>query len=336
MEDRGWGQKPSSIFYRRSSVQLVFNGHLLFTWSAIMRMRPFIKWIIFGTVLLLLGFFVGLPVYNTKILTIRHEEVRIKSGDVELAATISMPRWGSGPFPALVSVHGSGPMRRQDISGDWRNLVPHGMVVLTYDKRGVGESSGRFGEVRTEFSEAWLGTLATDARACLEFLKRHPRVDPQRVGFFGGSQASWIIPIASDGQTDVAFNVILAGAATSVGVETYYSSMTGDGRRPVEALSPEEIERRLQSYDGPTGFDPLPVLRRAKTPSLWLLGARDLSTPAERSSQNLEELRKQGAPITVKVYPNGNHGLHDISTGRRLPFYEDTVEWLHKQEILRR
>jgi dienelactone hydrolase len=209
------------------------------------------------------------------------------------------------------------------------------MVVLTYDKRGVGESSGRFQEVRLATSEEQLRTLAADARACLEFLKKHPLVDPKRIGFFGGSQASWIISLAADDRTDVAFNVILAGAATSSGIETYYSALTGDGHRPVEPLSSEEIERRLQTYDGPTGFDPVPVLARAKAPSLWLLGARDLSTPAERSKQTLEKLRDQGVPITVKVYPDGDHGLHSTATGRQLPYWEDTIEWLKKQNILR-
>ena len=299
-----------------------------------MKARRFIK---FGivVVLLLLGVFLGFLAYETGALTIRHEEVRIQSGDVEIAATISSPRWGSGPFPAIVSVHGSGPVRRQDLNGDWRRLVPHGMVVLTYDKRGVGESSGRFQEVRLASSEEQLRTLANDALACLEFLKKHARVDPQRVGFFGGSQASWIIPLAADGRTDVAFTVILAGAATSSGIETYYSALTGDGHRPVEPLSSEEIERRLQSYDGPTGFDPVPVLARAKAPSLWLLGARDLSTPAERSRQTLEKLKEQGVPITIKVYPDGDHGLHNVTTGTRLPYWEDTIEWLKQRGILR-
>ena len=148
--------------------------------NAILRVRPFIKRIAIGAVLLLLGVLIGWPVYNTGVLHIRHEEVRIKSGDVELAATISMPRWGSVQFPALVSVHGSGRIRRHDLRSDWRQLVPHGIVVLTYDKRGVGESSGSFEEVRTASSEEQLRTLAADARACLEFLKNHPRVDPRR------------------------------------------------------------------------------------------------------------------------------------------------------------
>ena len=199
--------------------------------------------------------------------------------------------------------------------------------MLTYDKRGVGESSGRFEEVRTASSEEDLRTLATDARACLDFLVRHPRVDPRRVGFFGASQAGWIIPLASDGRADVAFNIILAGAATSYGLEMYYSPLTGDGVRPSQGLSVEEIERRLQTYSGPTGFDPLPVLARMKVP-------RDLSIPAERSVETLEKLRRQDVPITFKVYPNGNHSLEDVSTGARLPYWEDVVQWLAKQGVL--
>ena len=127
-------------------------------------MRRFKKW---GAIVgvMILAVVLGVAAYETGVLTIRHEEVRIQSGDVELAATISMPRWGSGPFPAVVSVHGSGLVRRQDLSSDWRRLVPEGMVVLTYDKRGVGESSGRFQEVRLTTSEEQLRTLANDARA---------------------------------------------------------------------------------------------------------------------------------------------------------------------------
>lgn len=301
-----------------------------------MQQRRFARRIMFAAGLLLLSLFVGWPVYNTGVLSIVHEEVRIRSGDVELAATISLPRRGNGPFPALVSVHGSGPIRRQDLRADWRRLVPHGIVVLTYDKRGVGESSGQYGEVPVARSEEYLKTLAADAHACFEFLKKHPRVEAQKVGFLGGSQAGWIIPLAADGRDDIAFNIILAGAATSCGIEDHYSLLTGDGHRPVQPLSAEEIERRLQAYDGPIGFDPLPILTRMKTPTLWFISARDLSIPATRSARTLEELRQQGVPLTVKVYPNGDHGLQDVVTRKRLPYWEDTVEWMKAQKILPR
>lgn len=138
----------------------------------------------------------GVYAYLTGFHTIRHEQVRIPSRGTELAATVSLPRWGSGPFPAVVAVHSSGPRQAQDLRIVWRNLVPEGVVVLTYDKPGVGQSTGRFEEVRTDSSEQQLRGIADDVLACLEFLKKHPMVDAKRVGLFGGSQAGWIIPIA--------------------------------------------------------------------------------------------------------------------------------------------
>jgi uncharacterized protein len=280
-------------------------------------------------------FLFALPVTNRGVVTIRHEEVRIKSGEVELAATISIPRMGNGPFPAIVSVHGSGPVRRQDLNLYWRHLAPQGMVVLTYDKRGVADSSGTFTEVGSASGEAQLRTLAADARACLEFLKQHKSVDPQRMGFFGGSQAGWIIPLASDGRTDVAFNIILSGPATSIGLEMYYSYLTGEGRQAGQGLNPEEIERRLDVYEGPAGYEPMPVLARLQTPTLWLLGEKDISIPILRTTKALQRLKDQGSPLTIKIYPNANHGLNDATTGQALPYWNDTLAWLQQTRVLR-
>lgn len=271
----------------------------------------------------------------TGVHRIRHEQERIKSRGAELAATISLPRWGSGPFPAIVTVHGSGPRRAQDSRIVWRNLVPEGMVVLTYDKPGVGESSGRFEEVRTDTSEQQLRGIAEDVLACLEVLRKHSQVDPKRVGLFGGSQAGWIIPLASDVRKDIPFSVILSGPATSYGMEMYYSSLTGEGQRTGSGLSADEIEQRLNTYNGLAGYEPLPVLARSTTRTLWLFGERDIDIPARRSAMILRELQSRGAPFAIKVYPNGNHNLEDHATGSELNFWPDIVNWLRERQILK-
>jgi len=293
------------------------------------------KKVIGGILLMLVALALGGILYVTGLHRIRHEQIRIPSRGAELAATISIPRWGSGPFPAIVCVHGSGRGQAQDLRIVWRNLVPEGVVVLTYDKPGVGASSGRFEEVRTDSSERQLKGIAEDVLACLEILKKHPQVDPKRVGLFGGSQAGWIIPLACDVQKDIPFSVILAGPATSYGLEMYYSALTGDGIRPGQGLSFEEIERRLNTYTGLVGYEPLPVLSRSTTPMLWLYGEKDLSIPALRSAQILAALRSHGVPFTVKVYPGGDHNLQDSATGRHLKYWEDIVDWLHQQQVLK-
>jgi dienelactone hydrolase len=286
------------------------------------------------TALLLLGSAFGVYAYVTGFHRIRHEQVRISSRGAELAATVSLPRWGSGPFPAVVAVHSSGPRQAQDLRIVWRNLVPEGVVVLTYDKPGIGQSTGRFEEVRTDSSEQQLRASADDVLACLEFLKKHPMVDAKRVGLFGGSQAGWIIPIACDVQHDIPFSVILSGPATSYGLEMYFSSLTGEGIRPGSGLNADQIEQRLNVYSGLTGYEPLPVLTRMKTPTLWLYGDRDIDIPAQRSARIVTELQAKGSPFTVKVYLDGNHNLEHYSTGKHLRYWPDIIDWLRKQKVI--
>ena len=141
--------------------------------------------------------------------------------------------------------------------------------------------------MRTNSSELQLKGIADDVLACLNMLKKHPQVDPNRVGLFGGSQAGWIIPLACDKQKDIPFGVILSGPATSYGIEMYFSSLTGEGLRPGLGLSAEEIDERLDAYDGPAGFDPLPVLARSKTPRCGFK-ARETSTCRPAAAQDSE------------------------------------------------
>lgn len=127
--------------------------------------------------------------------------------------------------------------------------------------------------------------LGRDALACLRALGAQPHVDASRLGFLGASQAGWIIPaaIGAANAGDVRFAVIISGPATSVGLEDAYSQATGDGIRPHDPLSPEQIDARVDAYRGPQGFDHVPILRALKRQTLWLLGEQDESIPAPRA-----------------------------------------------------
>jgi dienelactone hydrolase len=117
-------------------------------------------------------------------------------------------------------------------------------------------------------------------------------------------------------------------------MEMYYSSLTGEGLSAGSGLSPDEIEQRLNTYNGLTGYEPLPVLARSKTPTLWLFGERDIDIPARRSAMILRGLETRGAPFTIKVYPNGNHNLEDDATRKELSYWPDIVDWLRQRQVL--
>ncbi len=57
-------------------------------------------------------------------------------------------------------------------------------------------------------------------------------------------------------------------------------------------------------------YDPMPVLRKLRTPQLWILGGEDIDAPYLETRRRLLALKKKGRPISVVVYPQVEHGLY--------------------------
>ena len=94
---------------------------------------------------LLLSFFLML-VISIQILAqnsdITIKKVKFESNNDTLAGSVLIPK---NSFAALVIVHGSGQEKRML---DFASLLAkEGIAVLTYDKRGVGESGGIYAEI---------------------------------------------------------------------------------------------------------------------------------------------------------------------------------------------
>ncbi|HSR67351.1 MAG TPA: prolyl oligopeptidase family serine peptidase [Acidobacteriota bacterium] len=258
----------------------------------------------------------------------RPDDITFESGDAVLAGDLILPE-GSGPFPAVVAVHGSGRSTRRVMRRVAEALVPRGFAVLIYDKRGVGRSSGLYSGVGPANSEHMLGLLAQDALAGVRLLASHPRIDRARIGLVGVSQAGWIIPKAASQSPLVAFAVIVSGPTVTVGEEIYYSDLTGDDAGRPTTLTDEEIQERLARYQGPDGFDPLPSLRIMKAPTLWLLGEKDRSIPIPECLAHLDELIEQGQPFRYKVYPGANHGLR-LPDGTRIDYWDEVEGFIRE------
>ena len=156
------------------------------------------------------------------------------------------------------------------------------------------------------------------------------------VGFFGASQAGRVIPLAAElTRRKPRFHVILSGPAVSTGVEQYYSDLTGDGNRAPQVSDRAEVERLTLSFSGRQWFDPLPLLSTSRIPTLWLLGARDLSVPTFASARTLDSLRATGNDShTVIMYPNADHGLRDVETGAPVPLFDDMMRWMTERGLL--
>ncbi len=132
--------------------------------------------------------------------------VVFESAGIELAGTIYIP---AQPQAALVLVHGSDRTPRMAELGAF--LAQNDILVLTYDKRGIGESGGVYAgpEVGTNsISTENLNLLAQDANAAVATLKDFNNDLP--LGLLGFSQAGWIIPITASQNEQIDFMVLFS------------------------------------------------------------------------------------------------------------------------------
>jgi pimeloyl-ACP methyl ester carboxylesterase len=139
--------------------------------------------------------------------TFTKELVTFVNGDVTLSGTLELPI-GSGPFPAVVLIHGSGPGGREQVESMARFFCQIGLAALSYDKRGCGESTG-------DWKTVGFGVLADDAIAGVEYLRSRADIDPARVGVWGISQGGWIGPLAASKSSDVTFVINHSGPGTT-------------------------------------------------------------------------------------------------------------------------
>lgn len=139
-----------------------------------------------------------------------HEITFMNTADnILLAGTMTIPV-GSGPFPALVLVSGSGPQdRNEEISNHKPFLVlsdfltKNGYIVLRYDDRGTAMSKGVFQGSNTF-------DFARDAEAALAFLRKQEKVRSGKVGLIGHSEGGLIAGILGGQNNSPDFEVMLA------------------------------------------------------------------------------------------------------------------------------
>jgi uncharacterized protein len=127
-----------------------------------------------------------------------------------LDGTLAMPA-GTGPFPAVVLVHGSGPNDRDASVGSNKifkdlaeGLASAGIAVVRYDKRTFAYGDRLTNAITID------DEVVHDAIAATRVLAAHPKVDPQRVFVVGHSLGGQLAPEIAVRATGVAGIALLA------------------------------------------------------------------------------------------------------------------------------
>jgi pimeloyl-ACP methyl ester carboxylesterase len=133
------------------------------------------------------------------------EAVRIPSdAGVTLAGTLRTPvGHGPGPFPMAICIQGHGPNGRGGFDVLMNRLLTDGIATLEYDKRGIGQSTGRYSED--------VDALARDARAAVAAMRGRAEIDRGRIALVGHSQGGVIAPAVAAADPQIAAVVTFAG-----------------------------------------------------------------------------------------------------------------------------
>jgi pimeloyl-ACP methyl ester carboxylesterase len=233
-------------------------------------------------------------------------DVRFESEGVTLAGTIFEPE---NSYAALVIVHGSDRVPRMTEFATL--LAKSGITVLTYDKRGVGESGGVYAgpEVGTNnISFDNLNLLAKDASAAVNKLRKHDK--NLSIGLIGFSQAGWIIPITAHSNSLVQYMVLFSCPTITtleqLRFQFYTNGNTSFWENHSLADAREHTENDPDKYQF-KGTDPKTTLSTLSIPGLWLYGEKDIQIPVKIDIEHLNTFKAKGKPFEYCLFPSLGH-----------------------------
>jgi pimeloyl-ACP methyl ester carboxylesterase len=133
------------------------------------------------------------------------ETVTFESGGTSLVGTLAKPR-GSGLFPAVIVLLGSGPETRNGPGYriNAKNMLRHGFAVLIFDKRGSGDSGG-------DLDTATFADFAADAEAAVRYLASRDDIDGDAIGLLANSESGWYSAEVAADTRKVAFIINRVG-----------------------------------------------------------------------------------------------------------------------------
>lgn len=133
-------------------------------------------------------------------------DTRFEIDGVALAGRLVLPA-GRKRVPIAILVHGSEPDSAREFYAKQRLLPARGVGVFVYDKRGTGDSGGKYTQ---DFER-----LAADAVAALHESRRLAGRRAGRIGYLGTSQGGWVAPLAAQRER-VDFVIVAYGLAVTV------------------------------------------------------------------------------------------------------------------------
>lgn len=187
------------------------------------------------------------------------------SRGVKLAGRLVLPQ-GHGKVPVVVLVQGSEHDSALDTYALQRMFPAQGIGAFVYDKRGTGASGGTYTQ---DFN-----VLADDAVAAMREARRLAGKRLGRLGYQGGSQGGWVVPLAVN-RAPVDFAIVSFGLAVtvlqedqeSVALDMHFHHCSSEDT--VKALQLARAGEHVFETAGQQGYEAFAALRRKYRSEPW-------------------------------------------------------------------
>ena len=232
------------------------------------------------------------------------EEISIIVGENTLSGSLLLPK-GEEPFPTVLFIHGDGPQDRFAKEGYAvliNNFLENGIAVFSWDKPGVGKSTGNW-------LHQTMKMRAEESITVMRHLESRADVEKNSVGFIGFSQAGWVLPEMAKITNDMAYMILVGGAINWMEQKRYYEKNQQKilGIIPAESIN---ADRKLFINLNKTA-DAKEGIAKIKAPFLGVFGEDDLNVNSANSvkvyRQIFKETGHQG--YEIKMMPKATHAL---------------------------
>ena len=261
-------------------------------------------------------------------------------------------------MPAVIFIVGSGGNSSYKTNyADFINfffeqpLEDENIVLMYFDKRGVGQSEGKW--YKTDFEQR-----ALDAKNAGEYLKNFPFVDTQQIYLIGHSQGGWIVQLClAQYPNTFAGGISMAGATFGVKkqlINDYQSSFICSHQSdPAKAFRKAKkkvnkvlaftslfpFKQNWKQLNHIKNFEISPYLSKIEKPILYLWGENDKLVSPQWCIEELNKVFPNGIPenFVTHIAKGENHSFkvasfcYDGKT-KNLPYSENSrkiiIQWL--------
>jgi dipeptidyl aminopeptidase/acylaminoacyl peptidase len=241
-------------------------------------------------------------------------------------AWLYKPHEASGRMPVILAVHG-GPEAQERpeynyVTSMYQYWLSRGIAVLATNIRG---STGYGKSYQSLIHRDWGGGDLRDMEHAVKYLHTLDWVDPQRIGFFGGSYGGYAC-LSCVSRLPELFSAAVGWFGPS-NLVSFVESVPPYWKAFMKSWVGDAVE----DHDLLIERSPITYVSNVRTPLFIVQGALDPRVVQAESDQFVERLRARGVPVRYDVYADEGHGF--TKRANELKALKDSAEFLEQRLI---